>query len=253
MTRRHAFDVGGDASLDIDTRSGSVTVRAGAAGRVTVEIDSASADDWDVSQFGDAITVRPGWGWRSRSARIMIEAPLGTALDVRGASTDVTLYGALGAVRVRTASGDVRADAVGDLEANSASGNVRVVSVAGDAQLSTVSGDSELTGVAGRLVATSASGDIKVHHIAGDAHISTTSGDVRIGRFDGSEIAVKCVSGDVELKLPSGIRVEPDISTLSGRTRLPSPTTTAPPASGERRIVRVRVRTVSGNITIDRA
>jgi hypothetical protein len=253
MTRRHTFEVGAEARLDVETRSGSIDVRVGAAGRVTIEIDGSAADDWDVSQFGEAITVRPGWGWRSRSARILIETPAGTDVDIRGASTNVTLFGSLGAARVRTASGDIRADTVTDFEASSAAGDVRVSTVAGNALVSTVSGDVELTGVTGRLLATSASGDVKVHHLAGDAHVSTTSGDVRIGRFDGSEVAVKCVSGNIELKLPSGIRVEPDISTLSGRTRLPAASAAASPDTGERRVVRLAVRTVSGNITIDRA
>ena len=61
--------------------------------------------------------------------------------------------------------------------------------------------------------------------------IGTTSGDVRIDRADGSSIGVKCISGDVTLGLPAGIRVEPDISTLSGRTSLPTPSRTAPVAN----------------------
>lgn len=252
MSRRESFEVTGGVRLDVETRSGSVDVRAGSEGRVVVTIDGAAADDWEVTSFAGAVTVRPGWGWRSRSARVTVEAPAGSEVDVRGASTDVTLLGSFGATRVRTQSGDIRADTVAELDVNTASGNVRVHSVAGRAVIATVSGDAELTAVGGGLLMSSASGDLKAHHLAGDAHISTTSGDVRIGRFDGDEIAVKCVSGDVSLKLPTGIRVEPDISTLSGRTRLPHP---APPSpdSGERRTVRLLLKTVSGNITIDRA
>jgi DUF4097 and DUF4098 domain-containing protein YvlB len=252
MTRRQTFDVGADARIDVETRSGSVDVRAGAAGRVSIEIDSNAADDWDLSQFGEAVTVRPGGGWRSRSARIMIEAPAGTDVDIRGASTAITLTGAFGSVRTRTASGDIRCDTATELEANTAAGDVRVNTVMGNALASTVSGDVELGSVTGRFLATSASGDIDVRHLGGDAHISTTSGDVRIGRFDGSEVAVKCVSGDIEISLPAGIRVEPDLSTLSGRTRLPKPAGQTPNDAGERRVVRVGLRTVSGDITIER-
>ena len=46
-------------------------------------------------------------------------------LEVRGASTDVSLFGTLGTVRLRTASGDVRADRVSSLEVNTASGDAR--------------------------------------------------------------------------------------------------------------------------------
>lgn len=252
MSRRESFDVVGPVRLDVETRSGSVDVRAGAEGRVVVTIDGASADDWEVTCFAGAVTVRPGWGWRSRSARVSIEAPAGADVDVRGASTDVTLLGSFGATRLRTQSGDLRADSVIELDANTASGNVRAHTVAGRAVIATVSGDAELMSVGGELLMSSASGDLKAHHLEGDTHVSTTSGDVRIGRFDGDELAVKCVSGDVTLKLPTGIRVEPDISTLSGRTRLPHP---APPDPEirERRTVRLLLKTVSGNITIERA
>jgi hypothetical protein len=50
--------------------------------------------------------------------------------------------------------------------------------------------------------------------------------------------------------LPSGIRVEPEISTLSGNTRLPTGSGIA--TDGPRRTVRLRIRTVSGDIRIDR-
>ena len=228
-------------------------MHAGAGDRVVVTIDGPSADDWEITHFGGAVTVRPGWGWRARSARIVIEVPSGTDVDVRGASTQMSMLGSLGAARVRTQSGDIRADSVTELDANTASGDVRVHTVSGRAVIATVSGDAELTTVTGDLLMSSASGDLKAHHLAGDAHISTTSGDVRVGRFDGSEIAIKSVSGDVQLKLPNGIRVEPDIATLSGRTRLPQPAAVPLPPDPDRRTVRVLLKTVSGNITIERA
>jgi DUF4097 and DUF4098 domain-containing protein YvlB len=116
-----------------------------------------------------------------------------------------------------------------------------------------VSGDIAAGSVAGRLIATTASGDVRVARAGGQVIIGTTSGDVRVERFDGAELTVKSVSGDVELGLPSGIRVEPDLSTLSGRTRLPAPATALPPPQASpRRVVRLHVLTVSGDITIER-
>ena len=45
MTRRETFEVTGEARLDSETRSGSVDVRVGAAGRVSGEIDSSAPND----------------------------------------------------------------------------------------------------------------------------------------------------------------------------------------------------------------
>jgi DUF4097 and DUF4098 domain-containing protein YvlB len=100
------------------------------------------------------------------------------------------------------------------------------------------------------LHANTASGDVRADTVTDDLAAGTASGDVRIGRCDGSDINVKSVSGDIHIGLPTGIRVEPDISSLSGSTRLPPPAKNAP--DGPRRAVRLRLRTVSGDITIER-
>ena len=81
-------------------------------------------------------------------------------------------------------------------------------------------------------------------------NVRSTSGSTRIGHCDGSEISVRSISGDVRMGLPSGIRVEADISTVSGKASMPEP---AAPTPGERRPVRVKLKTVSGDIRITRS
>ena len=147
--------------------------------------------------------------------------PVGSDVDVDSASADVTLAGELGAVRLRSASGDLRVESAVRLDAATASGELRVRGVRTEATCSTASGDVDLGDVGGRLTISTASGDVRVSSAADDLQIGTASGDVRVGRYDGSVIDVKAISGDVRVGLPAGIRVEPDISTLSGRTTLP--------------------------------
>jgi DUF4097 and DUF4098 domain-containing protein YvlB len=178
-----------------------------------------------------------------------IDVPRGAGVDVRTASADVTLTGELGVTQVRTASGNIRAETVAELEVSTASGDIRVDGVRSDTSAASVSGALEVNEVGGRLSATSASGDVRVRHLTGDLEIGTTSGDVRIDHFGGSEASIRSVSGDIEIGLPSGIRVEPDLSTVSGRTRLPDRAT---PSTEPRRSVRLLVKTVSGDITLGR-
>lgn len=226
---------GNRTMLTIDLPSGTIEVRSGDSPTLTVHLDTDQPDDWEVSQFGDTVSVRAPRrrGLRLRSAKVYVEAPIGTHLDVNAASADITLSGTLGEVRVRSASGDLRAGTLDRLDAATASGDIRVGTVQG------------------RLTAGTASGDIRADRVGDDVEAHTASGDIRIDRFDGTAVDAKTVSGDIHLGLPAGIRVEPDIATLSGRTTLPKPTAASPTVE-PRRTVRVRLRSVSGSVTIER-
>lgn len=250
--RRDEFGVGDRPSVDVNVKSGSVSIRNGVVGRVVVDVDAADRDDWLVAGNGDIVTIEPPRGrlW-SRAARVFVDVPAGTDVDVRAASADVTLVGSFGSSRIRVASGDVEVGRVERLDATSASGQLRVDAASSDAACRTASGDVEVGDVGGRLTVTTASGDVRISRASDDVEVSTATGDVRIDRYDGSDLVVKTTTGRVAVGLPSGIRVHPDLSTLSGRTRLPAPSSDA--HHGDRRVVRVRLRTISGDIDITRA
>lgn len=73
--------------------------------------------------------------------------PAGSSVTARSMSGDVTTQGRLYQARVRTASGDVRLDLVGDAEVRSMSGNIRVqLHQDGVARLRSMSGDVTVTG-----------------------------------------------------------------------------------------------------------
>ncbi len=254
MRRDEQFVVGERANLDVDVATGSLQVRVGATSLVKVTVDSGGADEMEISQIGDTVSVRENSRWlsRSRSARIVVEVPMRADVAIRGASLDITLSGTLGGVRCRTSSGDVQIEHVDRLELSSASGGVRVRTVNGDADINTASGDVYADVVDGRLTVQTASGDLAVAVAKAGLEIGTASGDVRVDRCDGSDINVKTVSGGIRLGLPAGIRVDPDISTMSGKVTLPVAASTLAGPPAERRSVRVRLRAVSGDIRIDR-
>lgn len=250
--RTERFDVGDAPALSVDVRSGSVDVRVGESGRITVRLDGPDVEQWATTQLGDTVTVEAPArrSWRVRSIRLLVDVPEGTDVDVQSASADVTTSGSLGSVRVRTASGDVRSARSSRLEVRTASGAAEAREVEAGAVCSTASGDVAVGRVGGRLAVTTASGDVHVELATDDVQIGSASGDVRVDRYEGADISVKCISGDVVVGLPAGIRVEPDLSTLSGRTSLPEPASSPPPEP--RRIVRIGIRTVSGDIALRR-
>jgi DUF4097 and DUF4098 domain-containing protein YvlB len=254
MRRDEQFDVGEHAHLDVDVPSGVLQVIAGSgAGTIRVAVDASNVDGFEITRMGDTVAIAESARWlsRSRNVRIAVEVPAGTDVTARSASGEMSLRGRFGAVRLRTASGDIDVDEVDRLEVSTASGDARIGVVHGDAGFKTASGDVAVQSATGRLGASSASGDLTVRTVGGAVDVGTASGDVEIGRCDGNDISVKTVSGNIRLGLPAGIRVEPEIGTISGKVSLPA-AAAAVRAGIERRIVRVRLRSTSGDIRISR-
>jgi DUF4097 and DUF4098 domain-containing protein YvlB len=253
---RIAFDVGTRPALDVRLASGSLDVRVGAPGRTVVMIDRPA--DWEVANVGDSVVVTPKDPRRVRSARIVVDVPTGTRVEAKSASARARLDGAFGDVTFSSASGELTiSGSCGSLSASTASGDIRSGDVRGDAEITTVSGGVDLGHVAGRLAVTTTSGDVRLAAVDGDLAAQSTSGDVDVRCCSGDAIAVRTVSGDVHIGLRPGIRVKPDLTTFSGRTKLPQPRPDAPdapevPTTTERRLVRVSVKTVSGDIELAR-
>ena len=252
MSRSERWEVGQRPALDIRVPVGTIEVFAGDAGVVSLTIDANDADDFEIYQTGDRISVRhpSRWGRRGRHARLIAHVPIGTDVELNSTSGEVRLVGSLGVVRVHTASGSVEVGDVARLDITTASGDVSCGDVAGEAHVASISGACTLRSVHGKLDAALTSGDLRIDLCDSDVAIVSTSGDVRVGRCCGNDIAVRSISGDVRVGLPSGIRVDAEISTLSGRASLPDPAPSI--VEGERRQVRLQLKTVSGDIRVER-
>jgi hypothetical protein len=252
MSRNERWEVGDRPSLDIRVPVGTVDVVAGDAGVVLLTIDAGDADEFEIFNTGDRISVRhpSRWGRRGRNSRLVAHVPIGTDVELSSTSGEMRLSGSLGVVRVQTTSGDIEVGDAARLDISTTSGDLACGDVSGEAHVSSVSGGCTLRRVGGRLNATLTSGDLRVDLCDGDVTVVSTSGDVRIGRCGGSDIAIRSISGDVRLGLPGGIRVDAEISTLSGRATLPDPQTSSSPA--DRRHVRLQLKTVSGDIRVER-
>ncbi len=252
----HRFTVGDRARFEVEIAAGDVRVRTSPGDTITLTVETADLSQIDVVQLGDTVSVRHLGRWgRKRHVVVVAEIPERADARITTVSADARIDGLLGATEVRTVSGGITIERIDRGKLDSTSGDVRL-DLAHDAlAVSTVSGDVSVREVRGRFTASLTSGALRVDLVAGDLDVSTMSGDVAIGRCEGDNLSVKSVSGDVEIGLPSGIRVEPDISTLSGSTRLPKPAATAssPGAGDARRRVRLRLRTVSGDIRVERA
>jgi DUF4097 and DUF4098 domain-containing protein YvlB len=249
--RQELFDVDAGTRLDIDVKSGMVRIDEGRAGGIAVTVEPAEAYDIERTAGSVRIRQRSSWGFRGRTALVTATVPTGTDLEVSAASGDMRALARLGNVRLRTASGDIELRAGQRVEVTTAAGDVRIDEAGGDVTVNSASGDVICGSVGGGLAVTSASGDVRAEWVRGDLRVNTASGDVNVSRCDGRDIAVKTLSGDIVLGLPPGIRADADISTISGRVHLPEGG--ASPVAGDRREVRLALRSVSGDVRVVRA
>lgn len=244
------FDLAAIGVVDVRLAAGRVDVAVGADEGVLVEATDADAERLIVERTGSNVSVRQATTFLSRSVAVTIVVPTGTDLRIGGGALDVGLGGGLGEVTVKTASGDIRLDHARRARLSTASGDVHVGAVDGDVAISGASADIYVGRVGGDLEITLASGDARAADVSGSARVSTVSGDVWLDRVGGGLVELKSISGDLQVGLPAGSRVQADLTSMTGTIHTPERDPEAPPAT---RQIRVTAHTASGDIRIDRA
>ncbi len=244
------FEVPGTPRVVINIASGSIEMVEGAPGAVRLQIEGARDNELEITHVGETVSVRrTASPLRSSSTRIRSEVPPGTETRLRVASARVDGSVRLGDSEVDTASGDVSLKEVGEIRSKSASGDLVIGTISGEASLRTASGDVRVGHVFGRLEVTTASGSVEIGTAGDDLVSSASSGDLAIRRYEGSDLDLKSVSGDIRVGLPAGTKLALDARSLSGAIRLPE---RSGAQSGEGNQVRARIRAVSGDIEIRR-
>jgi len=269
--------------LDVEIDAGTLRISTDDIDETTVDVwpqhdDDAGrqlAADTVVEQHGDDIVVRTpkrGRSWLGFSAAldVTIRAPHDARLRLSTGSADVTATGRFAdtsvgtgsgdvtighvadSARLRTGSGDVRVDAVdGDLDVKTGSGDVHVARVGGAMSARSGSGTIEL-GEGGRaLSATTGSGDVVVTSAPAEVGVKTGSGHVSMAAVRHGSVSVNAASGAIRAGIASGTAAWLDVRTVSGRVANDLDSTPDPTAGDAR--VRLRLHTVSGDITIARA
>jgi hypothetical protein len=184
---------------------------------------------------------------------VRIRCPHGCDLSLRAGSADLQATGSLGAVDVKTASGDIALERAARLHVDTASGDVDAGDVVGATELRTASGEVVLRRTGGPLTANLVSGDLSVDEAAAGLEVTTVSGDVRVRATGGGAVRVQSVSGDVELAVKPGLNLYVDASSVSGTMTSELGLDDAPPPGPAGDVHELRVRTISGDLRITRA
>lgn len=247
--RIEAFEVGETVRVIAATRSGDIAVVTGEPNSVRVAIDGGAAGNYEIDQIGDVISVEPRRKGRfvGSSADIVLSVPEGASLELSCTSGDITVQSPVTELRASVASGDIRADRVATVcRVNSASGDIRINS-AKDAEVNTASGTVRLGSIDRSLRLNAASGNVYADSIGDSAICKVASSDVRIGSFEGSEMRLKTMSGDLHIGIPQRRTIELDFTSLSGRLRNKLPDGDGGPSE---KTLLISVTAVSGDVTL---
>jgi DUF4097 and DUF4098 domain-containing protein YvlB len=268
-----SFAVSGPVELEVRLTSGDIEIVA-VEGAESVDVELIARDEESQALVDEArvelrehhgrpqviVDVphrRSGFNLGSLFGRdgisCRIRAPHDSLLDVRTKSADLSARGTLGGVNVQTASGDVELEHIsGGLNARSASGDITVRTVASGVNVQTASGDLAVEIAHGPVNAATASGDLTIGEAWDNVNANTVSGDQEHTAVYQGLVAAHSVSGDIQVGVRRGSKVFLDCNTVSGDTS--SELDMLPDApGGDGPLVELRVKTVSGDITITRA
>jgi len=124
------------------------------------------------------------------------------------------------------------------VKANCVSCNAVIQGLEGDIDVNNVSGDMKLSDLSGEFTSSNVSGDITAHNLSGPLNLNTVSGDVQIQESQIPTMIGKTVSGSLSVQTPLG-EGPYEFKTVSGDLKLLPP---------EDQGCIVKIRSISGNI-----
>ena len=273
-----SFQVNGPVDIEVLTRSGDITIRNGSASTVSIHGKIHLSTSWlersrqedvreleknpPVHQSGNSIRV-DYVNLRNVSVDYEITVPENTTVRSHSGSGNQSVEGIRGNVDLEAGSGDMQlARLTGELRFQTGSGNVRGRELSGPARIKAGSGDIEIEEVgAGDIDIRTGSGNITVSGVNGGLSAEAGSGDIRGNGTPKSLWNIRTGSGNVDIRVPSEVGFDVDISSNSGTVVVDHPvTTTVQGRVQERKSVVGKVRnggptisvhTGSGDIRLD--
>ena len=243
-TPQGSFDktlqVSGPVDLEVLTRSGDVTIRAGSTGSVQIHGKIYVGDRWlrgnrqadvqdiqqhpPIRQDGNSIHI-DYLNMHDISVDYEITVPADTTIRTHSGSGDQIIEGTRGNADIQTGSGDVKLSSLtGEIRLQTGSGDVRAHGISGSVKGGAGSGDIEVeeTGQ-GEVDLHTGSGNINVHGIQGGFHGEAGSGDITAEGTQSGAWEIHTGSGNIHVRLPGNAAFDADIATSSGTITVNSP------------------------------
>jgi putative adhesin len=241
-TFEKTFQVSGPVDLEVQTRSGDIIVRSGAAGSVTIHGKIFVGDHWlfgnrhaDVSdieqhpplrQEGNRIRV-DYVNVRDISVDYEITVPADTTISTHSGSGDQIIEGTHGNAELQSGSGNIKlARLTGEIRLQTGSGDVRAREISGPVRGGAGSGNIELEeSGSGDVDLHTGSGNITARGIQGAFRADAGSGDITAEGTQTGAWGIRTGSGSVHVRLPANAAFDADISTSSGTLSVDAPIT----------------------------
>jgi hypothetical protein len=238
-----SFQINGPVDLEVLTRSGDITVRHGSGSTVSIHGKIHLSNSWlergrqeevqeleknpPLRQNGNSIRV-DYVNLRNVSVDYEITVPENTTVRTHSGSGNQTVEGIKGNIDLEAGSGDMQlSQLTGELRFQTGSGNVRGRQLSGPARIKAGSGDIEIEEVgAGDIDIRTGSGNITVSGVNGGLSAEAGSGDIRGNGTPKSLWNIRTGSGNVDLRVPSEVGFDVDISSNSGTVVVDHPVTT---------------------------
>jgi len=236
------LQVSGTANLEVNTRSGDVTIRTGSAGTIEITGKIHVGDHWLSSRNNDVAELEKNPPIKQDGSRVKIDyvpyhnisidyeitVPADTVVRSETGSGNQTADGLKAGFQGHSGSGDVRLENItGEIRAETGSGNITGRSLAGPLTLHAGSGDIRIeeTG-SGDVRAGTGSGNVEIRGVNGGARAETGSGNVDLEGKPSGSWYVQTSSGNAEINLPQDAAFDLDVSTGSGTINVDHPLTT---------------------------
>jgi DUF4097 and DUF4098 domain-containing protein YvlB len=239
-TLSREFDAPGEVELNVENRSGTVTVRGEDARQVRVEVvahlwgeteeeadDQAELISRGIRQEGDRVTARAPSLLRphpflffSRTPRVdyLITVPRECSATISSRSGRVEIERIRGPLEATVRSGRLVAREIeGDVRITSSSGTTQAEAIGGTLVIESRSGGVRVSNCKSNARVTARSGTVQIEGVRGNAEVQTKSGTASIADVGGS-LSVHAVSGSFRYEGP--VRAPFDISVVSGSLRL---------------------------------
>lgn len=265
---RRTFETDRPTLLHVELGAGRLHVRADDVAQTTVDVDGPGADRVAVERQGGTVTITQPMGrglLHADAPTVAVTLPRDSRLVARVGRAGVDATGRLGSTRVKSGSGHVHLEEVGQeavvdcgsgdiivtrsggtLRLRSGSGRIEVGRADADVVASSGSGAVTVGSCGGSVSLKSGSGAVAVQDAGGDVALTSGSGDVVVGRIARGGVAARAASGDVTIGIPPGTPVWTDVTTVSGAIHS-TLVSAGRPAPGQD-FVEVRARTVSGDV-----